>query len=252
MNDRIMNGIDSIDDSLIEEAMNYRRTRKPIYIAAGAAAAVMLIGTGFLLGTNYMQQYIASYSPPTEDGDTAQPDDSYSGGDTKYGDDGKIILSDADVSFTGTDGVDYTILYVTRDYYYTGYSDVSWDWNGGSPKVTVTMNYASDDGDTTPTETVTLSAETTDAFENVLKTYKATITAKYVKKGETEKKTEEFTRKYDKDGNSEIWFNPSVQWTATWPAKWTKGTAFPTITYKVSYSKKEIGGTEITTETTRE
>ena len=39
MNDRIMNGIDSIDDSLIEEAMNYRRTRKPIYIAAGAAAA---------------------------------------------------------------------------------------------------------------------------------------------------------------------------------------------------------------------
>ncbi len=102
MNDRIMNGIDCIDDSLIEEAMNYRRTRKPIYIAAGAAAAVMLIGTGFLLGTNYMQQYIASYSPPTADGDTAQPDESYSGGDTKYGDDGKIILSDADVSFTGT------------------------------------------------------------------------------------------------------------------------------------------------------
>lgn len=103
VNEWIINGIDSIDDSLIEEAMNYKRTRKPIYIAAGAAAAVMLIGTGFLLGTNYMQQYIASYSPPTEDGDTEQPDDSYSGGDTKYGDDGKIILSDADVSFTGTE-----------------------------------------------------------------------------------------------------------------------------------------------------
>ncbi len=102
MNEWIMNGIDSIDDSLIEEAISYKRSRKPIYIAAGAAAAVMLIGTGFLLGTNYMQQYIASYSPPTADGDTARTDDSYSGGDTKYGDDGKIILSDADVSFTGT------------------------------------------------------------------------------------------------------------------------------------------------------
>ena len=79
MNDRIMNGIDCIDDSLIEEAMNYRRTRKPIYIAAGAAAAVMLIGTGFLLGTNYMQQYIASYSPPTTDGDTARAEDELTG-----------------------------------------------------------------------------------------------------------------------------------------------------------------------------
>ncbi len=79
MNDRIMNGIDCIDDSLIEEAMNYKRSRKPIYIAAGAAAAVMLIGTGFLLGTNYMQQYIASYSPPTADGYTAQAEDELSG-----------------------------------------------------------------------------------------------------------------------------------------------------------------------------
>ncbi|MBQ9384623.1 MAG: hypothetical protein IJT87_10360 [Ruminiclostridium sp.] len=79
MNDRIMNGIDCIDDSLIEEAMNYRRTRKPIYFAAGAAAAVMLIGTGFLLGTNYMQQYIASYSPPTADGNAAQTEDEPSG-----------------------------------------------------------------------------------------------------------------------------------------------------------------------------
>ncbi len=86
MNEWIMNGIDSIDDSMIVEAMNYKRNRKPIYLAAGAAAAVLLVGTGFLLGTNYMQQYIASYSPPTADGGTSQTNSDMPSGDVLDGD----------------------------------------------------------------------------------------------------------------------------------------------------------------------
>lgn len=79
MNEWIMNGIDSIDDGMIEEAMNYKQTRKPLYIAAGAAAAIMLIGTGFLLGTNYMSQLTPDIYAPIAGGDTAQTEDEPSG-----------------------------------------------------------------------------------------------------------------------------------------------------------------------------
>lgn len=97
MNEWIMNGIDSIDDSIIEEAISYKRTRKPIYFAAGAVAAIAVISAVLLNLPHYTEPTI-----PTVDGGAAQTDDSYSGGGTKYGDDGKIILSDADISFTGT------------------------------------------------------------------------------------------------------------------------------------------------------
>ncbi|MBO6232042.1 MAG: hypothetical protein J6O50_15895 [Ruminiclostridium sp.] len=96
MNDFIVKGIDGIDDSLIEEAMNYKRTRKPIYIAAGAVAAIAVFSAVML---NILR--ITEPTVPTVDGG-AQTDDSYSGGGTNYGEDGKIILSDAKVSFTGT------------------------------------------------------------------------------------------------------------------------------------------------------
>jgi len=97
MNEWVMNGIDSIDDSIIEEAISYKRTRKPIYFAAGAVAAIAVISAVLLNLQSYTEPTI-----PTVDGGAAQTDDSYSGGGTKYGDDGKIILSDADISFTGT------------------------------------------------------------------------------------------------------------------------------------------------------
>ena len=96
MNEWIMNGIDSIDDSLIEEAISYKRSRKPIYIAAGAVAAIAVFSAVML---NIPR--ITEPTVPTVDGG-AQTDDSYSGGGTNYGEDGKIILSDAKVSFTGT------------------------------------------------------------------------------------------------------------------------------------------------------
>ena len=153
----------------------------------------------------------------------------------------------------GSDGETYTVYAYDRIYYFTGAEELEWKWNNGAPTVDVKMNYADKDGHTDPTETLTLTATTTDGDDVAIKTYKATTTPKFVKEGQTEKTPVEFTHKYDKDGNSEIWFNPSVEWTTpTWPSKWTKGAALPTVTYKVSYSKKEIGGTEVTTDTTAE
>lgn len=89
MNDRIMNGIDSIDDSLIEEAMNYRRTRKPIYIAAGAAAAVAVI-SAVALSSITMHEELTGAVP---DGDPAV---TVAGGGKDT-----TVLSDNEISFTG-------------------------------------------------------------------------------------------------------------------------------------------------------
>ncbi len=49
------------------------------------------------------------------------------------------------------------------------------------------------------------------------------------------------------EGISDIWYAPTVAWTTTWPAKWTKDPVYPTMKYKVTYTSKETG-TQVTTD----
>ena len=44
-----------------------------------------------------------------------------------------------------------------------------------------------------------------------------------------------------KEGISDVYYNPEVEWTTTFPAKWTKKTDYPTMTYKVTYTSKRTG-----------
>ena len=136
---------------------------------------------------------------------------------------------------------------IAKEFFYEGYEIVEWKWNSGSPTVTVKMIYKAEDG-TDASEILTdIPATTTDGADVVMKTYKATAVAKFIKKGETEKKTEEFTKMYDKDGKSDVWYAPSVEWTTKFASKWSKSDAIPTMKYKVTYTSKE-SGKQVTTE----
>ena len=173
-----------------------------------------------------------------------------------YGTEGKyVLINDLNQRVTAAmapdgkydfDGKTYTIdsegyAKLDKEFFYTGYtlSENAWSWNDGAPTVTVTMNYVSADGtDTTPTETLVLNATTTDPDSVTFRTYTATTTAKFVKKGETEKKTETFTKKYDKDGKSAEYTYKSHKF--DW-AKELGDAVKPTVTAKVTYSVKEDG-----------
>ena len=125
-----------------------------------------------------------------------------------------------------------------KAFYFTGYTAGAWSWNDGAPSVEVTMNYAADDGDTTPTEKITLLATTTDPDTVNFKTYTATTTAKFVRKGATEKEVVTLTKKFDKDGKSAEYTYKSHKF--EWP-KELGDAVKPVVTAKVTYSVKEDG-----------
>ena len=52
------------------------------------------------------------------------------------------------------------------------------------------------------------------------------------------------------EGISDIWYAPTVEWTTQWPTKWSKSTAYPTMTYKVTYTSKESGTQVVSDEMT--
>lgn len=103
MNEAIINAIDNIDDNMVEEAITYRRSRKPLYIGLGTAAAVVLVGTGVLLGVKIMQPAIVSSVPPVVAGGADVPEEGDTFGGAVVGDGGNILpLSDAEITYTGT------------------------------------------------------------------------------------------------------------------------------------------------------
>ena len=126
-------------------------------------------------------------------------------------------------------------------YYFTGYVEGEWAWNDGAPSVKVTMNYASEDVDTTPTETLELLATTKDCDDVAFKTYTATTTAKYVRKGETEKETVTLTKQFDRNGNSGVYSYKSHKF--EWSASINKVTQLPDVTATVTYTISQNGVT---------
>lgn len=87
-------------------------------------------------------------------------------------------------------------------YYYTGYEIVEdWKWNDGAPTIRIRMKYSSSDGDTSPTEELTLNGETTDPETAAYRTYTARTTAKY-ESYSGGKPEVVLKKKFGKDGNT--------------------------------------------------
>ena len=47
----------------------------------------------------------------------------------------------------------------------------------------------------------------------------------------------------------DIWYNPTVKWTTSWPSTWTKGTALPVMAYQVTFTSANTGKSETTDST---
>ena len=130
-----------------------------------------------------------------------------------------------------------------------------------APVLKYTITYASknNNGATTTTEEKSVTATTTDNFEAASTATEVTFTATpdltgYFTDatGATPATATPKTVIYRfKDGGvegiSDIWYAPTVTWTTTWPAKWTKDPVYPTMKYKVTYTSKETG-TQVTTD----
>ena len=88
-------------------------------------------------------------------------------------------------------------------YYYTGYDIVeNWKWNEGDPIIKIRMNYQSFDGDTSPSEELTLHGVTTDPDTEAYRTYIAKTTAKYKSSGSNTFAEVVLKKKYDNDGGT--------------------------------------------------
>ena len=129
-----------------------------------------------------------------------------------------------------------------------------------APELKYTITYTSKNtGETKTTDPISVTATTTDNFaagstaEEVTFTATPDLTGYFADaEGTTPATAPAKTIKYRfKDGGAEgisdIWYAPTVAWTTTFPAKWTKDTTYPTMKYKVTYTSKE-SGTQVTTD----
>nr|MCR5418241.1 hypothetical protein [Lachnospiraceae bacterium] len=129
----------------------------------------------------------------------------------------------------------------TKAYFYKGYEIIEdWKWNGGKPVIKIRMKYESADGDTSPSEELTLYGTTEDPESETYRTYTAKTTAKYVSKaGDTKKAEVVLMKKYDKDGNSLDYILLSLKF--RWPDTLENGSALPAVTADAVYQVKENG-----------